>query len=449
MTFLKMPKLFVILLFVIAFTITLFSSFNAENQTNWPQFRGPNSNQIALEKELPEEWSMQNNLLWKTEIQGRGWSCPIVWGNQVFFTNAVLEDPSVLPPAEEGRRLDNPDSAVYNFEVICLDIDTGKEVWKKVAYHGLPRYKTHRDNNYAPETMVTDGRHVYAYFGMTGVYCYDMNGNLVWEKDLGNFAMQSNWGTSSSPLLYNDVLYMQIDNEDNSFLAALDSKTGDEKWRVSREEKSNWGTPIIWKNSRRTELVVQGLKTRSYDPQTGKLFWEIDMGGGRNITSPVADGDMVFVGNEKRRDGGTLFGIKAGASGDISLKEGESSNEYVIWSVPESGIAMASPLVYNGLIYIVDRNRGQIYCYEASTGKLFYPATKISGAKDFWASPWIFDDKVYCLDDKGTTHVIQAGREFNELGKNKLDDIFWASTAIAKSSYIFRGEKGIYCIRGN
>ncbi len=423
----------------------ILSSFKTDN---WPQFRGPESNQLTTEKTLPLEWSDGKNLLWKVELPGRGWSCPIVWGNKVFVTNAVLEDPSILPPAEAGKRFENPDSAVYQFEVICLDIDSGKEIWKKTAYKGLPRYKTHRDNNYAPETMVTDGQHVYAYFGMTGLYCFDMEGNPVWEKDLGNYPMQSNWGTSTSPLLYNGVLYMQIDNEEKSFLAALDSKTGTEKWRIARDEKSNWGTPVIWKNSIRTELVLQGLKTRSYNPENGQLLWEIDMGGGRNITSPTVDADMIFVGNEKRSNGGgTLFGIKAGASGDISLKEGESSNNWVVWSIPESGIAMASPLVYEGLLYMVDRNRGQILCIEAATGKEVYPGTKITGAKAFWASPWAFDGKIYCLEEKGTTHVIQAGREFKELGKNKLDDIFWSSTAIAKGSYIFRGEKGIYCVR--
>jgi len=430
---------------VITAVFIVLTSFRTEN---WPQFRGPESNQIASEEKLPLEWDDEKNLLWEIELPGRGWSCPIVWGNKVFVTNAVLEDPSVLPAAEAGRRLENPDSAVYHFEVICLDLDSGKEIWKKTAYKGLPRYKTHRDNNYAPETMVTDGQHVYAYFGMTGVYCFDMYGKLIWEKDLGNYPMQSNWGTSTSPLLYNGVLYMQIDNEEKSFLAALDAKTGTEKWRVTRDEKSNWGTPIIWKNSVRAELVTSGLKTRSYNPENGQLLWEIDMGGGRNITSPTADGDMIFVGNEKRSNGGgTLFGIKAGASGDISLKEGESSNDYVVWSIPESGIAMATPLVYEGLLYMVDRNRGQILCLEAATGNVVYPGTKITGAKAFWASPWAFDGKIYCLEEKGTTHVIQAGREFKELGKNKLNDIFWASTAIAKGSYIFRGEKGIYCVR--
>ncbi len=332
---------------MLPFLIAVFFASTSFKPENWPQFRGPNSNQLTSEKILPLEWGNEKNLKWKYDLTGRGWSCPIVWGNKVFFTNAVLEDPTGLPQAEEGRRAENLDSAVYNFEVICLDIDSGKEIW-----------------------------------------------------------------------------------------------------RVDRDEKSNWGTPIIWKNSIRTELVLQGLKTRSYNPENGRLLWEIDMGGGRNITSPTAESDMIFVGNEKRSNGGgTLFGIKAGASGDISLKEGESSNNWVVWSIPESGIAMASPLVYEGLLYMVDRNRGQIVCIEAATGNVVYPGAKITGAKAFWASPWAFDGKIYCLEEKGTTHVIQAGREFKELGQNKLNDIFWSSTAIAKGSYIFRGEKGIYCVK--
>jgi outer membrane protein assembly factor BamB len=353
-----------------------------------------------------------------------------------------------MEEARPGRRAENPDDAVYNFDVICVNIDTGEELWKQTAYKGKPRYRTHRDNNYAPETMVTDGKHVFAYFGMTGVYCYDMEGNLVWEADLGNYPMQGNWGTSSSPCLYNGNLYLQIDNEEDSFLAALDAKTGNEIWRKSRDEKSNWGTPVIWKNSQRNELVVQGLKTRSYNPENGDLLWELDMQGGRNITSPTAEGDILVVGNEERRGkGGVLFGIKAGASGDISLKEDENANEFVIWSAPKSGIAMATPVIYKGLIYVLDRRRGQIVCYNIENGNTVYPATEIDDAAAFWASPWAFDDKIYCLDEKGVTHVIKAGEAFELLGKNKLDDIFWASTAIANESYVFRGEKGLYCVK--
>lgn len=437
-------KSYTILPIIFAF-IFLSAGYNSDN--NWPQFRGPESNQIAYEKNLPLEWSSEKNLAWFTAITGRGWSSPIVWGNKVFFTNAVLEDQSLLPKAKEGERPENPDSAVYNFEVICLDINTGKEIWKNVAYHGLPRYKTNQDNNYAPETMVTDGERVYAYFGMTGLFCYDMDGKPVWEKDLGNYPMQSNWGTATSPLLYNGTLYMQIDNEENSFLVALDSKTGEEKWRIKRDEKSNWGTPVIWKNSIRTELVTPGVKTYSYNPENGKLNWVLNTGGGRNAASPTSAGDMIFIGNEKRGStGGILFGIKAGATGDISLKEGEDSNSYIAWTINESGIAMASPLVYNGLVYVISR-QGFLLCCEAATGKLAYPKIRIPGARTFWASPWAFDGKVYCLEEKGTTYVINAGIEFKVLNENKLDDTFFSTTAIAQNSYIFRGEKGIYCVK--
>lgn len=426
--------------------ILLFSSCETNN---WPQFRGSNFNNITDEKKLPLEWDNENNLNWIYDLEGRGWSSPIISGNQIFFTNAVLQDPSILPASRAGSRPENPTDVPYNFEVICLDIDTGKEIWKKIAYAGLPKYKTNQDNNYAPETMVTDGKRVYAYFGMTGVYCYDMKGNLIWEKDLGNYPMQSNWGTATSPVLYKDVLYMQIDNEEKSFLAALDSKTGIEKWRVDRDEKSNWGTSIIWKNSIRTELVVPGLKTRSYNPENGELIWEFETDGGRSSSSPTADSDIIVVGNEKRREGGTLYGIKAGAIDNISLKEGETSNDFVAWSVPESGIAMATPVIFDGLVYVVNRNRGEIFCCELENGNVVYARTKITDAATFWASPWINNKIIYCLDEKGITHIIQTGKEFKELGKNKLNDNFFASPAITKNSYVFRGEKGIYCIRQN
>mgnify|MGYP000606702945 FL=1 len=191
---------------LLALTFALAIS-SATTTNNWPGFRGPNNNQLTLEQQLPNEWSNTQNLSWKYDLNGRGWSCPIVWGNKVFFTNAVLEDSSVLPSAPGGGRSENPSDVVYNFEVICLDLISGKEIWKKVAYHGLPKYKTHRDNNYAPETMVTDGKNVYAYFGMTGLYCFDLDGNKVWEKDLGNYPMQSGWGTSTSPLLQQCIVH--------------------------------------------------------------------------------------------------------------------------------------------------------------------------------------------------------------------------------------------------
>ncbi len=418
--------------------------------SNWPQFRGPDSNQLTKEKNLPEEWSDEKNIEWKYKLSGRGWSTPVVWGNKVFFTSAVLENPTLQWEQREGkeRRRVNPSDAKYRWEICCLDADSGEELWKRITYKGIPKVPTHGDNTYASETPVTDGKRIYVYFGMTGLFVYDYDGNLVWEKDLGNYPLRGNWGTATSPKLWENTLYLQIDNEDNSFLVALDAESGDEKWRVQRDEKSNWSTPIIWKNKVRTELVTGGKIARSYDLSTGALLWELNMGGGRDIASPVADNEMIYLGNEKRSDGGGfLFAVKAGAEGDITPDEGASTSSGVAWSLPGSGMEMASPLLYEGLLYIVERRRGMIFCYNAATGEPVYQSIKVPDAGPFWASPWAVEGRIYCMDERGTTHVIRAGDEFEVLAQNKLDDKFWASQAIANKSYFFRGVEYIYCVR--
>jgi outer membrane protein assembly factor BamB len=418
--------------------------------SNWPQFRGPDSNQLTKEKKLPEEWSNDKNIEWKYKLNGRGWSSPVVWGDKVFLTSAVLDDTTLQWTQSEAgeRQRVNPSDAEYRWEVCCLDANSGEELWTRITYEGTPKIPTHRDNTYASETPVTDGIRVYIYFGMQGLFAYDFDGNLVWEKYLGTYPSQSDWGTSTSPVLYKSTLYLQIDNQDNSFLVALDKESGEEKWRVPRNEKTNWSTPVIWKNKVRTELVTSGNSARSYDPGTGALLWELNMGGGRNISSPVADNEMIYLGNEKRSDGGgILFAVKAGAEGDITPQEGSSTSSGVAWSLPESGLAMASPLLYEGFLYIVERRGGMIFCYQAATGKPVYQSIKIPGAGPFWASPWAVNGKIYCLDERGTTHVIRAGDEFGILAQHKLDDKFWSSQAIANRSYYFRGVEYFYCVR--
>jgi len=433
----------------IAFLSVLFFLLNACT-SNWPQFRGPDSNQLTKEKNLPEDWSDEKNIEWKYKLSGRGWSTPVVWGNKVFFTSAVLEDPSLQWEQRENgeRRLINPSDAEYRWEVICLDAESGKELWKKNASAGTPKVPTHRENTYASETPVTDGKRLYVYFGMIGLFAYDLEGNLIWKKDLGDYPLRGNWGTATSPKLWKNTLYLQIDNEDNSFLVALDAESGDEKWRVQRDEKSNWSTPLIWKNKVRTELVTGGKIARSYDLNTGDLLWELKMGGGRDIASPVADDEMIYVGNEKRSDGGGfLFAVKAGAEGDITPGEGTTTSSGVAWSLSGSGMEMASPLLYEGLLYIVERRKGMIFCYNASTGDPVYKGTKIPEAGAFWASPWAVEGKIYCMDETGITHIIRAGEEFEVLSQNRLNDKFWASQAIANKSYYFRGVEYIYCVR--
>ncbi len=407
---------------------------------DWPQFRGPHSTNRVEATELPATWSAEENLAWHTRIPGRGWSSPVIWGNKVFVTSAVM----VEKPAEADRRLTG---GKFSWEVRCLDLTTGIILWKQVATSGSPRIATHRSNTYASESPLTDGERLYVYFGMTGLFCYGLDGELLWKKDLGAYAMQGDWGTSSSPALHEEKLYLQIDNEEDSFLVALDRTTGDEIWRIAREEKSNWSTPVIWRNKHRTELVTAGQKVRSYHPDTGKLLWELSIGGGRCTASPTGAGELLYVGSEAREGGGGfLFAVKAGATGDITPAPGESTSASVLWSQPNAGPPMASPLIHEGLVYILQRRNGIVSAYNAQTGETAY-RKRMPGAQAFWATPWIYDGKIFCLDDSGTTHVLKPGPEFEVLAQNSIDDQFWASPAFADGSIVLRGVDGVYCVR--
>ncbi|MFC2123632.1 PQQ-binding-like beta-propeller repeat protein [Bacteroidota bacterium] len=437
--------------FTIAVGIILVMNSCSDNY-NWPQFRGPNANNISTETNLPTEWGNDKNISWKTKVPGKGWSSPIIWEDKVFITTAYKdkEEPvstdTVSDPNDISARRTKP-KVDHRFEIYCLNKNSGETIWKETVYLGKPGITTHKDNTYASETPVTDGKYLYVYFGMRGLFCYDLDGDKIWDKDIGIFKMQADWGTSSSPVLYKDLLIMQFDNEENSQVLALDKNTGEENWRTMRDEISTWSTPYIWENKERAELVTGGKKTRSYNPETGELLWELDMRGGRDISSPTANKEMIYICNEERRDGGgTLFAVKAGASGNISLDSAENANEWVVWTQPKSGIAMASPLLYKGYLYALERNRGVVNCFNAKTGEIVYRREKLEGAKSFWASPWAYNDMIFCLDDTGTTHVLQAGPDFKILASNKLDDKFWSSTAIAGGKLVFRGVEYVYGI---
>jgi len=362
-----------------------------------------------------------------------------------------------------------PPDQLYKWEIHCLDRKTGKTLWKQTALEAKPKIATHDSNTFATETPVADGERVYAYFGMHGLFCYDLDGKLIWKKDLGSFPMMMGWGTAASPVLHGEHLFVQIDNEQKSFLVALDRKTGDEKWRVNRDEKTTWGSPIVWKNKVRTELVAPGSqKVRSYDPETGKLLWELSVGGGQCSSTPVGDDERLYVGVGRRMGGfgggapggrpggpggggmgagnGDLFAVKAGASGDITPKDGAKSSDGVAWVVPKAGPPMASPVVYQGYVYVLEQQGGMVNCYEAATGKAAYTKERIPNARAFWASPWAGDGKIFCLDDGGTTHVLQAGPEFKVLSKSTVGEMCWSSPAIAGSTLILRSVDHLYCI---
>ncbi len=224
----------------------------------WGRFRGPDGNSVANESKHPAEWSEDSNVAWKIKIPGRGWSQPVVTGDKVFVTTAVAEneekpkrfDGGITPGARDATKDD------YQWKVLCLSLKTGKVLWEQTPYEGKPATPKHRGNTYASETPVTDGERVVAYFGMKGVVCYDLTGQPLWNKSLGEFPMQAGWGSGSSPIIVGDVVVIQCDNNKSSFLVGLDKKSGDELWRIARDEKSNWSSPLLWKKKMRSDVVV-------------------------------------------------------------------------------------------------------------------------------------------------------------------------------------------------
>jgi outer membrane protein assembly factor BamB len=459
----------------------------------WAQFRGPGGSATSAEKQLPSEWGADKNVAWKAKLPGYGWSCPVVWGDKVFVTTAV-SDKQRKPsggmggggpggggfgrPGGGGGGFGGgrPPDDVYKWELHCLNAADGKLLWKQTAAEQKPKISSHASNGYATETPVTDGERVYAYFGMTGVFCYNFTGKQLWKSDLGAYRMGMGHGTASSPVLEGDKLIVQCDNDEKSFLVALDTKTGKELWKTSRPERTGWSTPLVWKNKTRTEIVCLGSpKVRSYDPTTGKQLWELGGMSGQAQASAVATEELLYVGTGGgfggfggggfggRPGGGggppgggggfgggggggkPLFAVKAGASGDITLKRGETSSDGVAWSQPQAGPSMASPLVYDGHLYVVERG-GLLSCLDAKTGKQAY-RERLPAARSFTSSPWAYEGKVFCLADDGQTYVVQAGPEFKLLTRNRLDEMCWSSPAVAHGALFLRTVDYLYCIK--
>lgn len=434
---------------LLVFVLLTLSSI-AHSFENWPQFRGPNSTGAGEDNPaLPEVWSATRNVVWETEIPGLGWSCPVVWGDKVFLTSVVSEG-RVEEPKKGlyfgGERGDATDE--HQWMVFCLDRETGKILWEKTPHRGVPQTGHHIKNTFASETPATDGERLYAYFGNTGLFAYDFEGKLIWERKWDPVKMQANWGTAISPVVHEDKLIVVNDNQDQSFIEVLDAETGKTLWRKDREEESNWSTPLVWENDLRTEIVTAGSdQVRSYDLE-GNLLWSLSGMSKITVGTPFVGEGLLYISSGFVMDKNKpIYAIRPGASGDISLSEGETSNESIAWVQPKAAPYIPSPLYYKGKIYVL-LDGGFLACYDALSGKEIYDKTRLRRGGNYTVSPWAYNDKVFCLSEEGDTTVIEAGPEFKILGVNDLDALCMASPAIVEGSLFIRTESRLYRFDG-
>jgi hypothetical protein len=418
---------------------------------DWPQFRGPSGSGTTEGAALPTEWSADKNVAWKVKLPGSGLSQPVVVGDKLFITAAVadnLSKPKSFGPGviETGReRL--PDVEI-DWQVVAVDRTTGEILWAKSATKGKPKHPVHACNSYATETPCADTERVYAYFGATGtIAAFDHAGNEVWKAELGAYPTTANWGTGASPTLGGGKVFVNCFSQESAFVVALDCQTGKEAWRFKWGDQgimTAWSSPVVWASSKRTELAVCGPGWVSgLDLETGDEIWR--MSGFQTFTSsPSIDGDILYVSNGGQSSVGPLLGIKAGAGGDITTKEGEKPSEFVAWSVTAGGAGWSSPLAKNGYLYVP--GKGTLACYDAVTGEQQYEE-RVPKMNRLIACPVATGNQLLLLDESGAAAMIKAGPEFEVVGSGKLDDTCWASPAIAGGDLFIRGVEYLYCVR--
>lgn len=423
---------------------------SAAPETTWPRFRGELGAGVSDGKPLPAEWSPTSHIIWKAPVPGKGWSSPVVWGNRIFLTTAIpagdVEKPWI-PEKMEDNGKGYPTKSEQRWTVVCLDLKSGRQIWSREAHRAVPDWLTHPKGSHASESVVTDGKRVYAQFGNIGIFCYTVDGKPLWQKRWGKTQMLFNWGTAIGPALYGGRVYVVNDNEDKSWLAALDAATGKEIWRVTRDEKSNWCNPLAWKTPQRVELVTSGSRgVRSYDLD-GKLLWELQGMSYATIPSPFVYKDRLYLGSG--HSSGNLqpvYCIRPGATGTLTLGPEETGNAGVAWVARRGSPYVPTPIAYGDLVYCL-RDYGFVDCYSAADGKSIYTRFRLSpSAMPVTASPVAGDGKIYCLGEKGNMVVLAAGPTPKVLARNDLGEDTLATPAIVDGTLLVRTLGHLYRI---
>jgi outer membrane protein assembly factor BamB len=434
---------------------------------NWPGWRGEGQG-VSTESGLPTEWSSSTNVAWKVPVGGRGHSSPIVWGDRVFLTTAVEGDLAAGNKAPthliDGKEFVHPDSVGvdkrHTYKVMALDLATGKTLWERTAYDGPVYDNRHKKGSYASPTPVTDGKRVYAYFGSEGLYAYDFAGKLAWKTDIGDIATIG-MGTASSPVLYKDLVILQCDDsgDNKSFLVALDTKTGKERWRTKRDVSVTWATPVLVKAgmqagaqagaqagtqagaqaAARDELVASGSEwIVGYDPATGKELWRTKGVDSNAIHTPLVGHGLVIVtaGYPTK----AVIAIRPGGTGDIS------GTERVAWTFNKGTAYVASPILYGDYLYLLADN-GAITCLDAKTGEIKYEGGRPPKPGRFTASPVAFEGKILTTSENGDTFVTKAGPVHEVVRTNSIDEMVMATPAISQGRILLRTVEHLYCIK--
>jgi outer membrane protein assembly factor BamB len=434
-----MPMLTLIL------SLFLGATSNSEDMLhNWHQWRGPLATGAAPTADPPLKWDAQTNIKWKTAIPGKGSATPIVWGDRIFILTAVdtkrsaTESDMPKIDARFERKTQSP-GTYHQFIVLCIDRQTGKVRWQQVATEQVPHEGHHPTHSYAAASPTTDGKHLYVSFGSRGLYCYDLDGHLQWQRDLGKMITRLGWGEGISPVIHGDTLVMNWDQEADSFIIALDARTGKTRWKVARDEPTSWATPLVLEHNGRTQVIVNASKrVRSYDLATGELLWQC---GGQTVNvipSPVADDTVVYCMSGYR--GSFACAIALDATGEVT------DSGKLLWEYKQNTPYVPSPLLTGDRLYFTKENSAVLTCLDTKTGKPLFESERIPGLRSLYASPICAGGRIYITGRDGTTVVLKRSDQLEVLATNRLDDPIDASPVAVGRNLFLRGERFLYCI---
>ena len=422
-------------------------------EENFPQFRGEGGRGVVESAVVPADWSLGDYQDWEIEIPGSGWSQPIIWNQLVFVTAAVAAKDirpksfgdSVRLPQSMGLGGSKAPDFEIDWMLYCVDAKTGKKRWQSRMGRSKPAFSVHPSNTYATETPAVDKNGVYVYFGGLGrITSFSFDGKRQWSKEVGAFKTGNSFGTGSSLAFDGGRIFLQCDNQEKSFLLAINAEDGKDIWRVERSGRTCWSSPFVWRNHVRNELVVCGSgDVTGYGLDSGELLWRLTGIDGSFSASPASDDNRVYVGNSGPGRSGPLVALNAGATGQFEVSSPKSETG-IAWVQQNSGPGLASPVSDGELVYVT--GRGILNVYEAASGERVY-RTRLKGSSSVAASPWIAGKTLYVLDESGHTNKIQTGAEFELMGTNIVDGLFWSTPSVAANSLLLRSSDSLYCVR--